>query len=93
MDTTVPYVYHVGFNRMDFFYELYGTSSYVNSAHHQGINRLGKELLPICQAKDGTIEAVMHTSLPVIAVQWHPERMSETGGHELLSYFLNICSK
>ena len=87
------YVYHVGFDRMDFIYELFGTSAYVNSAHHQGIDHLGKELLPLCQAKDGTVEALAHTSLPIIAVQWTPERMLETGGFELLSYFLNICSK
>lgn len=87
------YVYHVGLNRMDFFYELYGTSTYVNSAHHQSIDHLGKHLLPLCQAADGTIEAIAHTSLPVLAVQWHPERMMETGGQEFLSYFLNICSK
>lgn len=87
------YVYHVGFDRMDFFYQLYGTSTYVNSAHHQGVEHLGKGLLPLCQAKDGTIEAISHVSLPIMAVQWHPERMLETGGYELLSYFLNICSK
>lgn len=87
------YVYHVGCNRMDFFYELYGTSAYVNSAHHQGIDLLGKNLMPLCQAADGTIESIAHTSLPILAVQWHPERILETGGLELLSYFLNICSK
>ncbi|MCM1088845.1 MAG: gamma-glutamyl-gamma-aminobutyrate hydrolase family protein [Muribaculaceae bacterium] len=87
------YVYHIGCSRTDFFYQVYGSSAFVNSAHHQAIQKLGKELLPICQAHDGTIEAIAHTALPVFAVQWHPERMMEKGGAELLSYFLNSCSK
>lgn len=86
------YVYHIGVSRLDFFYQLYGTSTYVNSAHHQAVARLGKSLTPVCQAKDGTIEAVEHTAFPLLAVQWHPERMMESGGYELLSYFLNMCS-
>lgn len=87
------YVYHLGFDRSDFFYQLYGSSAYVNSAHHQGIDKLGKELLPLCQANDGVIEAVSHSALPIIAVQWHPERMMSGGGYELLYYFLSICPR
>lgn len=86
------YVYHIGCSRTDFFYQLYGSSLLVNSAHHQAVDRLGKELLPVCQANDGTLEALAHSSLPVYAVQWHPERMMDQGGEELLSYFLNISA-
>jgi putative glutamine amidotransferase len=49
----------------------------VNSAHHQAIDKLGKDLRINCYAFDGTIEGVEGT-VPgklVIAVQWHPERM------------------
>lgn len=87
------YVYHIGCSRTDFFYQLYGGSAFVNSAHHQAIDAAGKKLFPICQAHDGTIEALSHSELPIFAVQWHPERMMEKGGAELLSYFLNICSR
>ncbi len=87
------YVYHTGYSRTDFFYQLYGNSALVNSAHHQGIDRTGGGLTPICQAYDGLTEAVSHCSLPVFAVQWHPERIMDNGGRELLSYFLNICSR
>ena len=87
------YVYPIGCSRTDFFYQLYGSSAFVNSAHHQAIDKLGKVLLPICQAHDGTIEAIAHTSLPIYGVQWHPERIMERGGHEMLSYFLNVCSR
>lgn len=87
------YVYHIGCSRTDFFYQLYGSSVFVNSAHHQAVQKLGKKLLPVCQAHDGTIEAIMHSTLPVLGVQWHPERMFEKGGAELFTYFLNSCSK
>ena len=83
------YVYHIGCGRTDFFYQLYGSSALVNSAHHQAIDRLGNELIPICQAPDGIVEAIAHTRLPIMAVQWHPERMPDDGGMELISYFLN----
>lgn len=87
------YVYHINRERTDFFYQLYGSSAYVNSAHHQGIDKLGMELIPVCQAQDGIIEAVSHSTLPIIAVQWHPERIIAGGGAELLYYFLSICPK
>ena len=84
------YVYHSGVNRTDFFYQLYGTSINVNSAHHQAIDRLGRGLTPVCRAGDNVIEGIMHISLPIIAVQWHPERMMESGGEELISYFADM---
>ena len=80
-------VYHCGLNHNDFFYQLYGSGTRVNSAHHQAIDRIGNGLVPVCRAADGTIEGIMHTSLPVIAVQWHPERMMDEGGSRLLHYF------
>ena len=43
------------------------------SAHHQAIGTLGRGLKPIAFAPDGVIEAVVHESAPVMAVQWHPE--------------------
>ena len=55
--------------------ELYGTRCTVNSAHHQAIWRLGTGLQVFACAEDGTVEAVGHRTLPVFAVQWHPERL------------------
>ena len=55
--------------------ELYGEAFCVNSAHHQGIDRLAPELEAVQWAEDGVIEACRHRSLPVYSVQWHPERM------------------
>lgn len=86
------YVYHSGLDRTDFFYQLYGTSKLVNSAHHQAVDRLGSGLTTVCRSGDNIIEGIMHTSLPVIAVQWHPERMMDGGGEQLFRYFLAAYS-
>jgi putative glutamine amidotransferase len=51
----------------------------VNSMHHQAIKELGKGLLPNAFAPDGIIEGVEGTNGQyLIAVQWHPEELTET---------------
>ena len=55
--------------------ELYGARCTVNSAHHQAVWRLGTGLQVLACADDGTVEAIGHRTLPVFAVQWHPERL------------------
>lgn len=77
-------------------YELYGTDPRVNSIHHQAIDKLGEGLQAIQWAEDGTIEAIEHVEKPIIALQWHPERMcfemaTDEGvdGSKLFSYFVD----
>ena len=50
-----------------------GTTLAVASGHHQAIGVLGEGLVAVGVAADGVVEAVEHASLPVVAVQWHPE--------------------
>jgi len=59
-----------------FLSRAYGQRFSVNSHHHQAVNRLGRGLRITlrCEA-DGTVEAFEHISLPVVGVQFHPERM------------------
>ena len=85
-------VYHCGLDRSDFFCQLYSNSTQVNSAHHQAIDKIGRDLVPVCRAADSVIEGIMHTSLPVIAVQWHPERIMDEGGERLIHYFTREAS-
>ena len=80
-----------------FLHTLYGESFPVNSAHHQGIAEPGEDLLVIQQAFDGVAEAIVHTLLPVLGVQWHPERMclahrraDTPDGSLLLTHFLSL---
>lgn len=55
--------------------ELVGTEPLVNSNHHQAVHRLGAGLSVRQWAGDGVIEGICHTALPILAVQWHPERL------------------
>lgn len=45
----------------------------VSSYHHQGLDRLGDDLVVTATAADGVVEAVEHRTADVLAVQWHPE--------------------
>ena len=76
-------------------YSLYGGEATVNSAHHQAIHRLGKGLAAISRCPlDGCIEAIAHERLPILGVQWHPERIdfekSGTDGRQILDYFVSL---
>lgn len=79
-------------------FHLYGDHALVNSAHHQGIHLLGQNLVPLqwCE-KDHCIEAIAHKSLPILGVQWHPERLDSSkttlSGLPLLKVFLQLCAE
>jgi putative glutamine amidotransferase len=46
----------------------------VPTHHHQGIDKIGKNLLPTAWAEDGIVEAAEDPDLEfLVAVQWHPE--------------------
>ncbi len=53
----------------------YGKKYRVNSTHHQGISSLANVFNVCAIADDGLIEGISHKSLPIVAVQWHPERI------------------
>lgn len=57
-------------------HRLYGPVFSVNSAHHQALGRLGRGLSVTARSEGGVAEAVEHETLPLIAVQFHPERMT-----------------
>ncbi len=61
----------------------------VNSSHHQAADRLGDGLRAVQWTEDGVVEALRHETLPVFAVQWHPERLrTPTDGWRLLERWL-----
>ena len=54
---------------------LGGTSRWVNSYHHQAIDRVADRLRAVGWAPDGVVEAVeARDGWVCLAVQWHPER-------------------
>ena len=75
--------------------KLYGTTFHVNSAHHQGCGMPGRKIVYTQFAEDGVVEGLAHNDLPILGVQWHPERMCFpptddvlVDGILLLAYFL-----
>ena len=89
-------LYHITYVAEDsFLHQLYSTEFVVNSRHHQSVNRLGQELIPIqwCP-QDSCIEALIHCTLPIFGVQWHPERLHSAittiSGTPLFQYFLSF---
>lgn len=57
-----------------------GKSIIVNSNHHQGIdpNHVGKSFTVVATAADGVMEAMeMEGEQMVLAIQWHPERITD----------------
>ena len=55
---------------------LYGTDHQVNSLHHQTIDAVGTDFTVTAAHEDGTVEGLEHRSLPMLAVQWHPEMLN-----------------
>lgn len=49
-------------------------STSVNSFHSFGVWRAPTSLVPFCRAEDGSIEGLVHSSLPQYGIMWHPER-------------------
>ncbi|HEX3896819.1 MAG TPA: gamma-glutamyl-gamma-aminobutyrate hydrolase family protein [Rudaea sp.] len=61
--------------RGGYLHRLYGTEKgIVNSAHHQGIRTLGRDLQVDATSSDGLVEAVRWRGPGyVVGLQWHPE--------------------
>lgn len=81
--------------------QLFGASFLVNSYHHQAVQTLGAGLISTAAAQGGEIvEALEHKTLPVLGVQWHPERMTgdqrmDREGPDmgcLFQRFVQLCS-
>ena len=78
--------------------KLYGDKFSVNSAHHQAIKVLGEGLRATAYWNNKYIEAVEHTAMPILGMQWHPERMmlseardDTTSGLPIFRYFVELC--
>jgi len=89
-------------------HQVHGKEFITNSYHHQAIDKLGKGLKAVAWSENGKIiEGIEHESLPIFAVQWHPERMVETATvyfensqkagavreENLFKKFIEICKK
>lgn len=77
---------------------LYGPLFSVNSSHHQALDAIGEGLIPTLWSESGIVEGMEHTSLPILAVQFHPERMTGTksrpdtvDGAAIFKHFISLC--
>jgi len=52
---------------------------------------LPKELVPTAATSDEVIMGMRHATLPVYGVQFHPESIATSHGHEILKNFLDIA--
>lgn len=81
-------------------HRLYGPAFAVNSAHHQALGRLGRGLSVTARSTDGVVEGVEHDALPLVSVQFHPERMTgaktrtdTVDGGAIFRAFLDLIEK
>lgn len=78
-------------------HDLYGSEFAVNSAHHQGVDSPGRGIVYIQSAADKVVEALCHRYLPVLGLQWHPERLcfshqrsDAVDGRKILDHFVSL---
>ena len=71
--------------------DVYGEVRKVNSLHHQAADRIGRDLRVVARADDGGIEAIEHTRLPVVAVQWHPEMLATRAQDPIFSWLIGAA--
>lgn len=82
-------------------HRLFGECVEVNSFHHQSVKELGEGLELIGWTDEHIVEAIAHKSLPIIGVQWHPERMTGTRPYTpvgpdmkpIYEEFISLCQR
>lgn len=80
-------------------YEILGEERlFVNSYHHQGAKNLGQGLRVAARSEDKIIEAIEAEDARkrfLLAVQWHPEMLSQKDEKhiKLFKYFVEVCKK
>lgn len=64
----------------------------INSYHHQGIKVLAKDLIGSITSR-GLIEGIEHKTLPIVAVQWHPEKLNDENSKKIFKEFISLSLK
>lgn len=68
-----------------------GARLHVNSSHHQGVDRMGSELIAEGHSEDNLVECFRLQNHPFFwAVQWHPERLE---GDPVIPSFVEACRR
>ena len=64
----------------------------VNTFHHQAVNKLPDGFITTYMNGD-VIEAIEHPTLPMMGVQWHPERYYTAESKIIFDYFHSLVDK
>lgn len=77
---------------------LFGETFCTNSTHHQSVKDAAPCLRVTAYSQEGVVEAFEHEALPVLATQFHPERLTGELWDErtpdfapLFDYFISLC--
>lgn len=65
-----------------------GEQIWVNSLHHQGIDRIAPGFQVLAESPDGLAEAICREN--ILGVQWHPEEMNGPEQERIFAYFRSI---
>lgn len=72
---------------------VYGAAHKVNSLHHQSADRIGADLRVVARAEDGGVEALEHATLPIVAVQWHPEMLPTRAEDPIFTWLIETAQQ
>jgi len=70
---------------------IYGDEHQVNSLHHQTVDQVG-DGLRVTASHDGSVEGIEHESLPIVAVQWHPEMLPTRATDPIFGWLVQAAS-
>lgn len=97
-DTRADRIHPVRATEGSLLCQFYGPLFSVTSTHHQVVDQLGTGLHVTARSEAGLAEAMEHKSLPVLCVQFHPERMAyglrrsdAADGAAIFQWFLRQC--
>lgn len=60
---------------------------WVNSFHHQAVNKVAPEFIETALASDGINEGMEHPEKQIFSVQWHPEALASNDDPQMLKLF------
>ena len=90
-EPTTALLHDVEFAPESILGSLYAPGHKVNSLHHQTVDQLG-DGLRVTASHDGSVEGIEHLSLPIIAVQWHPEMLPTRANDPVFSWLVQVAS-
>ncbi len=85
------YIYYANFDKNSILYDIFNAKYYINSFHHQAIEKLGNNLKIAAKSDDNVIEAI-EWDKKILAVQWHPEKLIDDEKHlNIFKKFNELC--